>query len=337
MPTIVFASPKGGAGKSTSAVVLATELAGQGASVTIIDADPNKPVSRWANRPGKPTALAVVDDVTENAILDQIDLAATRTAFVIVDLEGTRSLMVGYAISRADLVIVPTQGSLLDATEAANAIRLVRNQEKASGRTIPTAVLFTRTSAALKPRSLRVIADELAQAGVRVLDTQMNERDAFRAIFSFGGSLADLDPNPSQQYPGRRRQRPRLRPRSDHAFTASESGGGVMGKTPSSMFDGGDLDVSGFAPKNVERLNEMSPDLVRAVSEAARFSSREAIPRRPPRIYRTGRTMQFNARATPETVEAFYAIADQQGWLVSEALEKALAALKRELAGQGKG
>jgi chromosome partitioning protein len=39
MPTIVFASPKCGAGKSTSAVVLATELAGQGASVMIIDAD----------------------------------------------------------------------------------------------------------------------------------------------------------------------------------------------------------------------------------------------------------------------------------------------------------
>ena len=54
MPTIVFASPKGGAGKSTSAVVLATELAGRGATVAIIDADPNKPVSRWANRPGKP-------------------------------------------------------------------------------------------------------------------------------------------------------------------------------------------------------------------------------------------------------------------------------------------
>jgi hypothetical protein len=110
-----------------------------------------------------------------------------------------------------------------------------------------------------------------------------------------------------------------------------------MDKTPGSIFDGGDLDVSGFAPKNVQRLNEMSPDLVRVVSEAARFPSREAIPRRPPRIYRTGRTMQFNARATPETVEAFYAIADQQGWMVSEVLEQALAALKRELAGQGRG
>ena len=27
-----------------------------------------------------------------------------------------------------------------------------------------------------------------------MLDTQLHERDAFRAIFSFGGSLADLDP-----------------------------------------------------------------------------------------------------------------------------------------------
>jgi hypothetical protein len=107
-----------------------------------------------------------------------------------------------------------------------------------------------------------------------------------------------------------------------------------MSKTASSIFEGtDDLDVSGFAPKSVQRLNEISPDLVRRVSEAARFPSREAIPRRSPRIYRTGRTMQFNARATPETVEAFYAIADQQGWLVSEALEHALAALKRELAG----
>jgi chromosome partitioning protein len=193
MPTIVFASPKGGAGKSTSAVVLATELAGQGARVTIIDADPNRPVSRWANRPGKPSSLTVIADVTEDAILDRIDLASRQAAFVIVDLEGTASLMVGYAISRADLVVIPTQGSLLDAAEAVKAIRLVRNMEKTAGKTIPTAILFTRTSAAIRPRSLQAIEVELAQSGVRVLETQMHERDAFRAIFSFGGSLADLD------------------------------------------------------------------------------------------------------------------------------------------------
>ena len=78
MPTIVFASPKGGAGKSTSAVVLATELAGRGAAVAIVDADPNKPVSRWATRPGKPESLTVVADVSEDSILDQIDQAARQ-------------------------------------------------------------------------------------------------------------------------------------------------------------------------------------------------------------------------------------------------------------------
>jgi chromosome partitioning protein len=42
MPVIAFADPKGGFGKSTSAVLLATELAVKGASVTIIDADPER-------------------------------------------------------------------------------------------------------------------------------------------------------------------------------------------------------------------------------------------------------------------------------------------------------
>ena len=51
MPTIVFASPKGGASKSTSTVVLVCELARRGAAVTIIDADPNRPVSAWPAAP----------------------------------------------------------------------------------------------------------------------------------------------------------------------------------------------------------------------------------------------------------------------------------------------
>src|SRR4051812_36641752 len=128
MPTIVFASPKGGAGKSTSAVLLATELAASGKKVVIIDADPNRPVSKWAKRPGKPVTLSVLDDVTEETIIRTIETVRSTSHFVIVDLEGTASMMVTYAISRADLVIIPTQGSQLDAAEAVKAIRLVRKQ-----------------------------------------------------------------------------------------------------------------------------------------------------------------------------------------------------------------
>jgi chromosome partitioning protein len=121
MPTIIFASQKGGVGKSTSAVLLATELAGYGAGVTMIDADPSKPLSQWAKRAGRPDNLDVIADVAEDSIIDVIESSAAKTSFVIVDLEGTASMMVGYAMSRADLVIIPVQGSHLDAAEAANA------------------------------------------------------------------------------------------------------------------------------------------------------------------------------------------------------------------------
>ena len=194
MPTILFASSKGGVSKSTSAVVLGTQIALRGASVTMIDADPNHPVATWAKRPGKPDSLAVVSDVSERTIIDEIEAAAEKTAFVIVDVEGTASMTVAYAISRADLVIIPVQGSQLDAAEAAKAIKLIRQQEKAFGRRIPYAVLLTRTSAAIQPRTLRHVRAELEGAQVPIFNTQMHEREAFRAIFSFGGTVEGLRP-----------------------------------------------------------------------------------------------------------------------------------------------
>ena len=117
--------------------------------MTVIDADPNKPVSQWARRAQIPKLLTVEADVTEDTIIDQIEEAARKSAFVIVDLEGTASVMASYATSRADLVIIPTQGSHLDASESAKAIKLVRSQEKAFGRKIPITILFTRTSVAI--------------------------------------------------------------------------------------------------------------------------------------------------------------------------------------------
>ena len=195
MPTILFASSKGGCSKSTSSVVLGTQLALSGADVTIIDADPNQPIAYWAELPGKPDNLAVEADVSERTIIDRIEDAAQKTPFVIVDVEGTASVTVAYAISRADLVIIPVQGSQLDAREAVKAINLIRRQEEGFGRPIPFAALLTRTSAAIQPRTLRFIRSELEGAGVPVFHTQMHEREAFRAIFSFGGTVEALSPD----------------------------------------------------------------------------------------------------------------------------------------------
>lgn len=201
MPVVSFCSSKGGVSKSTSATLLATQLAAKGASVTVIDADPNRPIARWAKKPGKPENLTVIADVTEESLIDVIEASARRTAFVIVDLEGTANLMVAQAMSRSDLVVIPTRGSALDAVEAFKAVKFIHFQEKNYRSKIPFAVLFTQTSPAIRPKTLTSIEAEFVANGVPLFSVQIHDRDAYRALFTFGGTLQTLDPKQIRNLP----------------------------------------------------------------------------------------------------------------------------------------
>lgn len=194
MPIISFANPKGGAGKTTSALLLASELASRGAQVTIIDADPERWISQWAKLPGKPDNMTIIADVTEDSIVDHIETAAQDAQFVIVDLEGTASLMVANAIGMSDLVVIPTQGASMDAKGASKTIKLIRNQARLAKRDIPYAVLLTRVSAAVTSRSLKNVRDQLDTAGIEVFSSSIVERAAYRDLLDFGGLLSKLDP-----------------------------------------------------------------------------------------------------------------------------------------------
>lgn len=194
MAVVVFLSPKGGAGKTTSSLVLATQLARGASSVTVIDADPNRPLKAWASGDGPyPENLTIVSDVDEETILDQIEEASGRSPFVVVDLEGTAAKIALLAVSQADLVIVPTQGSQLDAEQAGRALRVIRQQEKAARRPVPFAVLLTRTNPTIRARTLAHIQRTLVESKIPVLETELNEREAFRAMFSFKRTLEQLN------------------------------------------------------------------------------------------------------------------------------------------------
>jgi len=147
MPVISFANTKGGAGKTTTALLLACELAANKMRVTIIDADPAKRITEWGELDGKPDAISIISDVSEETIEDQIDAAASQSEFVIVDLEGTASLLVAQAISMSDFVVVPTQDSAMDAKGALDTIKVIRRLERQAQRhnpnaRIPHAVVF---------------------------------------------------------------------------------------------------------------------------------------------------------------------------------------------------
>ena len=194
MPVISFANPKGGAGKTTSALLLASELASKGAHVTIIDADPEKWITQWGGLPGKPDNIAIIIDVSEDNISEMIDEAAAASQFVIVDLEGTASVMVSHAVGLSDLVIIPSQGASMDAKGAAKTLRLIATQSRVARRPIAHAVLLTRTSAAIASRALKNVRDQLDKAGIDIFATSIVERAAYRDILDYGGLLSALDP-----------------------------------------------------------------------------------------------------------------------------------------------
>lgn len=75
------------------------------------------------------------------------------------------------------------------------------------------------------------------------------------------------------------------------------------------------------------------PEAARQVAQASGFQSREPVKAQPPntqRRRRTGRNAQFNIKAKPETIEAFCAVADGQGWGLGETLEHAVALLNEK-------
>ena len=192
MPVISFANPKGGVGKSTSALLLATGLTAAGASVTIIDGDPNRTVEGWATSAAEPgfrwARLPSDDD-----IIDAIEAASEATQFVIVDLEGTANLAMARAISRTDLVVIPLQASPVDARQASRAIKMVMAQAKELRREIPFRMLFTRVNPAIATRDEKEIRSQFIEANIPALKTALNERAAFRAMFTHYRSLWDLE------------------------------------------------------------------------------------------------------------------------------------------------
>ncbi len=94
------------------------------------------------------------------------------------------------------------------------------------------------------------------------------------------------------------------------------------------------LDVSDFKPTPIE--GGVQREQVRAVAEPAAFLSRDPAPvqpgRREQRRHRTGRNVQLNLKVRQEDADAFYALADQHGWVLGAAFQKAVEALGRLVA-----
>jgi chromosome partitioning protein len=196
MAVISIGNPKGGAGKTTLALVLADTLATGGASVSVIDADPNAIIEKWATKrrnAGRPLPYRVIPRPTESEMIGTIDRISKEDQFVIIDLEGSASRMTSRALARSHMVLVPFNLSPIDAELAAQAVKAIQEEEEALERRIPFRLVRSRTNAAIETKTAKRIVDAIRAAELPLLETALVERAAYRDIYEFGLLLSELD------------------------------------------------------------------------------------------------------------------------------------------------
>jgi chromosome partitioning protein len=191
---IAFISPKGGAGKTTAALVLALGLAGRGWRVAMIDSDPNKPLVHWSSLPGRPERITVHPAPAVQDIRDaERDARRFEPDWIILDTEGSVRGAMAFTTLRPDLAITPLGGSQLDALEALKAAEMIHAFGQRGGSPLPHRCLLTRIPAAIKPRSIKAVVAQLREHQVELLPTALLEKEAFRALFAAGGDFVTLE------------------------------------------------------------------------------------------------------------------------------------------------
>jgi chromosome partitioning protein len=194
LPAVAFVSPKGGAGKTTAALLLALGLAEQGRRVAIIDSDPNRPLVHWASLPGRPSLISVHPAPTVQDVRDAFREAQRRQPeWIILDTEGSLRGAMAFTTIRLDLVLTPLAGSQLEALQAIKASQMVDEFGGRFERRLLHRCLLTRVPAAIRPRGLQAVVEQIRERNIEFLPTALIEKEAFRTIFAVGGGFDALD------------------------------------------------------------------------------------------------------------------------------------------------
>lgn len=196
--TISLGTPKGGAGKTTNVVGLASVLSNEGFKVCVLDADPKQRTFNWSTLSNEggialPDNLSVLP-VPENPddILDIIDKEGNSNDFILIDVEGTENTSMMFSFAASDFIIIPCKDSMQDGADVISTVRVIKSQERVSNRKIPHAVLFNEIEAAYQTRDLKNLREQFSELGIDIFNTQMIKRVAHRAPHNYGGILHDL-------------------------------------------------------------------------------------------------------------------------------------------------
>jgi chromosome partitioning protein len=190
---VAVLTQKGGAGKTTVALHLAGELERQGASVLLVDADPQGSALDWAEqraRDGRPRLFGIVG-LPRETLHREVPELAKPVDHVVIDGPPRTAALVRSAMLAADLVLIPIQPSAFDVWATQAVLELIR---EASAYKPQLHGIFVVNRRVIGTRIAREVRKAIGDLGVPALDASLAQRVIFAETAGTGMLAAEIDP-----------------------------------------------------------------------------------------------------------------------------------------------
>lgn len=182
MKVISVVNLKGGAGKSTIAVNLATALHRQGKRVVLVDADPIGALRNW--REDRPENVDLPDVLAaDRPAMLAASVRAIAADYVVIDTPANDGTLSAKAIGISDIALIVIQPSPLDILGAAGTVAQIIAKRDLGG-VVEAAFLINRAVAGTK-LSKEVLQGEWNEYGIPALESSVS------ASVDFAQSIAD--------------------------------------------------------------------------------------------------------------------------------------------------
>lgn len=193
MKTIALISQKGGSGKTTLALHLATASALAGRDTAIIDLDPQASAANWSDR--REAELPVVISAHASRMTHEIKRVEEMGGDVlIIDTAPHSDSAALEAAKAADLVMIPCRPAILDIEAITNTLELVKTKG------VPVVVVLN--AVAPQGHEAQEAAEAITQAAqaiglddFQICPVQLHQRVAFARSLIAGQSAQEFEPN----------------------------------------------------------------------------------------------------------------------------------------------
>ena len=186
MQVIALVGNKGGAGKTTLAINLASAF-NELATTVLLDADPQGSTLQWFNIAGDECALEVAD--ASIGVADQVRRVQDASYCVVDCPPSVHSEQTRDALRISDLVIIPVQPSPLDLWAS---VHIETEVEKARAVNPDLRALLVINQSEPRTRLSRLAADALRELSLPAASTAIHRRVAHRNAILQGRSVLQM-------------------------------------------------------------------------------------------------------------------------------------------------